>query len=479
MFPDMVSVKDYAGMGMSSFEDLNNLRKALDPGYAITGQTGGATLRVQSLEGSMKILTFRSEHIKLFKKLPKGPAFSTNEEFNQLLSYGNTRNGFFVRSGELPGSSDSQYVRRNALVKYCGTTREVTHPMTLVNPAHGDVIALYTHDAIMHILGMTEYYMFYGDSSLAYSGESEQWDGLDTLIDSESFIDLEGRPLQESDIQDAANLILTDYGYPTDLFLGFKAHADFVKTFYSRLRMQMPAPIDGRVGLSVTSMITSAGEILMNPDVFLRKGESPVTQAAVNSPLPPALVQNVTFLGNNTADWQKLLGIPPAPQTFSYAVSCCNRYGESAPRYMTTPFAVLPVAQITNQQALCLDVVLEATLGSNLPEYLKVYRTEPGVTAASPENFSLIMQIPVTSQTGGATMSQVVIDRNFILPFTSRGYMLQLDETVLKYLQLAPLMKMDLAVIGPAYRFMALLYGVLAMYVPKRGCKLLNVGDMT
>jgi hypothetical protein len=138
--------------------------------------------------------------------------------------------------------------------------------MSLVNPAHGDVIALTAHDAILHILRQVELGLFNGDSSLAFSGEAEEWDGLDSLIDASAFIDVAGQPLQESDITDAANFILENFGYPTDLFMGVKVLADFTKTLYPRMRVQLPAPVDGQVGMTINAMQTPAGNVLMNPN---------------------------------------------------------------------------------------------------------------------------------------------------------------------------------------------------------------------
>jgi len=479
MFGDMVSVRDYSGAGMSSFEDLQQLRKALEPGYAITGQTGGAALRVQSLEGSLKVITYRSEHVKLWKRIPKSPAFSTTEEYNQVSGYGNRRQGPFVRAGELPPDSDSTYTRRTALVKYCGTTREIVHPMTLVNPAHGDVVALTTHDAILHLVGQIEKFMFTGDSSLAFSGEAEQFDGLDSLIDATAFVDLAGAPLQESDIQDAGNAILTKYGRPTDLFLGLRPNADFVKTLYPRLRQQMPAPVNGQAGLAINSMLTSAGQIFLNPDLFLNPEElddSPPTAAtSANAPEPAQTLTVSNTLAADTADWQKQLGVTTATTTFSYAVTCCNRYGESSPIYADRN---LTAANVANQAAVRIDVTNAAAVGANPPEFLRIYRTRPNVTSTTPADFSLILQVAVTSQTSGAAMTSVAADRNFIIPFTHIGYMLQMDDTVLTFRQLAPVMKMDLAVIGPAYRFMVLMYGTPILFAPEKCVRLINIGEV-
>ena len=47
---------------------------------------------------------------------------------------------------------------------------------------------------------------------------------------------------------------------------------------------------------------------------------------------------------------------------------------------------------------------------------------------------------------------------------------------MIEFAQLAPLMKMDLAILSPAYRFMVLLYGTPFLYAPKKLVRLINIG---
>ena len=80
MYGNMVSISDYDGLngfGSAQAADLDELSKALEAGYQVVNQTGGSALRVESLEASLKVVTFTSSHIKLWKKIPKSPAFST------------------------------------------------------------------------------------------------------------------------------------------------------------------------------------------------------------------------------------------------------------------------------------------------------------------------------------------------------------------------------------------------------------------
>jgi len=476
----MVSLSNYDGLngfGQTSLSEVDELRKALSAGYAITNQTGGSAMRVESLEQSLKVVTYSNKHIVLWRKINKSPAFSTVEEYNQLLSYGATDRGAFTREGELPQSSDTSYARRTALVKYLGTTREVTHPMTLVNPAHGDVVAMENQAGILWLLERLEDSLFHGDSSLAFDGEAEQFDGLDSLIDTTAFVDLEGGAMTEDAIEEASNQIFEHFGYPSDLFAGPKPLSDLVKQFYPRHRVSLPAPENGTIGQSINSMATQAGLIQFNPDLFLRKTKSP--PAAATSPSAPVATGAVTAAVSgtaNSAEWDKQLGEVTGDTLFSYAVTACNRFGESAPVYEDITIAA---ADINNQESVTLQVVLGAALGPNPPEFLRIYRTDP-LTAFSttPADFYEILKVPVSSQTAAATMVAVATDRNFIIPGTYQGYMGEMSPNVLTFRQLAPMMKLDLAVLAPAYRWMVLMYGVPLLYTPLKWTRLINIGDL-
>lgn len=462
------------GFGNSSGAELQELRKALEAGYAITNQTGGASLRVESLEASLKAVTYTSKHIKLWKKIPKSPAYSTTEEYNQVLNYGAAGAGAFTREGELPRTQDTAYARRTALVKFMGVTREVTHPMTLVHAAHGDVVALENQNGILWLLQRVEDALFHGDSSLAFDGEAEQWDGLDSLIDVTSFVDVEGAPLQESDIEEASNLVIENFGYPTDMFLGTRVMSDLVKTFYPRERVQLPSPVGGQVGFSIETMATQAGVIQFNPNVFLRQHPSPPAAAtSPNAPAAASALASPSVLAAGTAEWTKEIAAVAANQVTSYAVTMGNRFGESA---MLVANLTVTAAQWNANQALNITVTNAAAIGANPPEFINVYRSLTNTTSVDPADFSLIQRVPVTSQTALAAMVSVAVDRNFLLPFTEVAYVGEMNEQVLTFRQLAPLMKMDIAVLAPAYRWMILLYGTPILFTPLKWNRIINIG---
>jgi len=464
------------GFGTDQSASVAELQKALEAGYQISSQTGGSALRVESLEGSLKVVTYTAHHIKFWKKIPKSPAYSTVEEYNQLVDYGSDATAF-VQEGELPPTQDTTYARRTSLVKYIGTTREVTHPMTVVHPAHGDVIALENQNGILWLLERMENALFHGDSSLAFDGESESWDGLDALIDPTSFIDLEGQPLQEADIEEGANQLVENFAYPTDLWLGTRVASDLVKTFYPKERVQLPAPQNGMVGLSINSVMTQAGVMELNPNVFLKRNPSPPAAAtSASAPAAPATVASA-LAATGAGDFNK--AAPAGTNEYAYAVTAANRFGESAPVLIGANQSISQALKDAGNQ-INVTITNPGAIGPFPPEFFRVYRTRPlAVGAGVPADlsqYSLIMQLPAASQAAaGAT---VAMDVNFILPFTEVAYMGEMTPSVLTFRQLLPMLRMDLAVLAPAFRWMILLYGTPLLFASKKFLRFVNVGRL-
>jgi hypothetical protein len=476
----MVSLSNYqnavSGMNFGSDAEVAALSKALEAGYQVgAGKTGGSALRVESLEASLKVLTYNSNHIKLWKKIPKSPAYSTVEEYNQLSSYGGEQMPF-VMEGESPQDTDSSYARKQELVKFMGTRRQVTHQATLFHPAHGDVVAQENTNGILWLLQQVEKFLFSGNASLAFNGVSQQWNGLDTLIDSTSIIDMKGLSFTEADIEEGTNTIVDNYGWATDLFLGNRQVSDLTKTMYPRERFAMPSPVNGVVGNSIGGIQTQAGLIDLNPDIFIK--QAPTAPAAATSSNAPATPASIAAGGGTGTTGDHTKGAPAGNSSFAYVVTACNRFGESAPTAVGS-IATLSQANKDAGQYFPLTITNAASLGAFAPEYFRIYRSRARTSTTVPTamtDYSLIAQVPATSQTASAT-GATYNDLNLYLPFTSSAYLGELTPSVLTFRQLLPMMKLDLAVVGPAFQWLIMLYGTPILFAPKKWLRYINVGN--
>lgn len=477
----MVGLRDYEGIqgfGVSSAKDVEELNKALTAGTQYPPTSGGSALRVESLEATLRVVTFTLGHIKFWKMIPKLPAFSTVEEYNRLTDYGADA-GAFTNEGDLPESQDSTYERKTALVKFLGTTREVTHPMTLVRPAHGNVIALETQNGAAWLVERLERALFSGRSdnisqeidglqkqlldglgvtdpnTMLYDATDVLKAGAETVI-----IDKRGEPLLENDLETGTNYVVQNYGTPTDLMLAPQAMSDISKQFYPRERVNLPAPTEGRVGLAIKSFDSNAGPIAFQPDIFLRSGRNngvkSVPAAATSTKAPTAPTHAFAAPG---ADAKSMFKAADAGVHY-YSITAVNRYGETVGSAAAT--ATLAAGE---------SVVITITDGggANVATAYKIYRTpKAGGASAS-------MQYMTTVPKAGATTP--FTDRNWWVPGTSQAYMVQNNLQNYSVRQLAPMMKIPLATVAASIRWMQLLYLTMILYTPKKNILYINVKD--
>ena len=471
--------------GMHGSENLDQLNKAL-AAEEITGRqttdlttASGAPLKVESLEKTLKHITFRESDIRLWKDLPKKAAYNTVEEYNQQTSYGANRGGW-NREGELPEEEDSIFVRRAQLVKYLGVTKSVTHQMTLVQTMIGSVMERTIKDGTLWILRTLNQGLYFGNEKmvpeqfngfLAQQMQSDAWASYSDYMNSEMVVDLRGSALTEEAIEQAANSIVENYGLGTQIYGPPAVLSNFVKNFYGNkfIVPNTPSLSDGIMGQRVQAFDSQFGQIGLNHDVFFKKlpslrSTSPATsQKAPNKPIwdattPAAVQTNVSGSKWFAADAGNVY----------YGVVSINRFGESD--LAINPTAVAAVANGA------IDLKFADGGGVNKATAYRIYRTKVGGSTTG--EFYPLYEVNLDDVTRGYDGGGAGIIRDMIrfLPDTDQSALFQFDNEVVEFAQLAPLMKMDLAVLSPAFRFMVLLYGTPFLYAPKKMVRFINIG---
>ena len=477
----MVGLSDYEhidGFGLSTWQEVAELNKAIAAGYDIPATSGGisgSALRVESLESSLKVITFQMQHIKFWQKIPKLPAFSTVEEYNQLTTYGG-EGGAFTPEGELGEYDDAMYARKVSLVKYLQTVRKVTHPMTLVRTAHGDVVGNEVRNGIMWLLGKLEWYLYFGNRGIKWNfptGEGYEFDGIYRMIDPTMVVDAKGDPLSEDIIESSSNMVIENYGIPTDILIGTKPLSDLAKVMFPKERIIVPFR-EGQVGTPLNTFASQGGNLAFNPDVFLRrKYVVPGTTVATSSkaPLTPVLTA-ATRAGAGGGDWTKTNN---GWGTYAFALTAVNRYGESAPTASTPGTAAIQ----TDADIFTLTGTLNGGADPNGADAINVYRTVAGGGATSPH--FLIGTFATGGQGAGFNWGAATpfVDKNSIIAGGHTVFIGEMNPQIISYKQLAPMMKMDLAVIEPSIRWLQLLYGVPIIYAPKKWVIIKNIGEAT
>jgi hypothetical protein len=470
MLENMVSFSDYDGIdgyGSVQQQEVDELNKALTAGQDIAAPTvaagEGFPLRVESLENTLKTVTYTAKEIVFWKAIPKIPAYNTVEEHNQISSYGSNEDSGFISEGALPESDDSTYARKYAVVKFLGTTRSVTHVMSLVRPAHGNVIANETVHGTMHLLRILEKSLYYADSSLS----AVQFDGFNKLItdnaDSDHVLDLRGAPLTEDILSEAVSTVRTSYGFPTHLHLNHKTKSELTKTFFPKERHNTFTDNSGIIGNNITGFTSESGVVQFVSNTFLTGNTSTPNAAAIGDatkiPGTPAIA-TITPTGTDAP-----LFTADDAGDYYYSVVACNRYGRSISVAYGSPTAV----SIAATQHVPIPVTPSTTGGAGATEWYEVYRTKKNGASGTQK---LILRVANSQGTG----QQTITDSNTSLPDTTNALLLQQNIESLSFKQLAPMVKIPLATIATAVRWCQVLYGVPVLYAPNKNFLFKNVG---
>lgn len=490
----MVTLNDYmapeyngAMAGNYTQQDVEMLYKAMSAGQ-ITGRetnnlldASGAPLKVESLENTMKILTAQPKHFPIFSRVTKKPATNTVEEYNQLVSYGEFDGGFTVE-GELPEAADSIYRRKSQLVKFMGVVGGVTHPMQLVNTGSGvaNMIATETKNKASLVMQMMEQFFPFADSRIVpehFNGlfsqhETESgYSGYNEYMNSEHVIDCGGNVLTDTAIENGVKTTVDNFGIATTLMGPPAVFSNFVTRYHDK-KMIYPIPQmvrEGVFGQRVNEIITQNGAVEIMQSNFFRNSmaiggkRSSSAATSAKAPAAPATVAA-------TAVTDALSKIRTAEVgDYYYAVTAKNRFGESA----------LTLTTLTSVAAgKGVDLTITPGTGAYAATGYCVYKTQVD-PADNTVAFYKLFEVPAASlATGydGATDGKVR-DRFRYIPGTDTAYLVEWDaDQIFSFKQLAPMMKMNLAITAPISRFMVLLYGTPILYAPRKTVRLINIG---
>jgi hypothetical protein len=474
------SVLQGLDQGLVSAGDIENLNKAITAGYGGAGKptdlTYGGVLQAESLEATLKSITFDMKNLKLWPAISVDKAYNLFEQYNRLISYGSD-SAPYIGEGGAPQEEDSTYVRDGQKIVFFGTRRRVSHQMTLVRTTVGDIVAQQAKEGTMHLLKNIEREMYWGHghymgqgtgamtgadadlptNSIAMSGMLKQLQKGDTDAqmqagdflgygDSSSIAtDLAGQVIAQDDIERLAVIALENFGSPSELHIEPAALSAFVKQFYPQFR-SAPGLANQTVGYDVSKVQTTAGAIDLKPNLFLRP-RAGVRSLSVNAQSPSA-----TF---TAAAAPVGTGSAYAPGVYQVKVTAVNDSGESSPVSSAT-------VTITGA-AENIDVTIGAIAGVKT---WKLYVSAPG-GAAGTEKFA---------GNWANTGSGVYRSAGRKIAGLGEAFLLDLSAECMRFKQLAPLSKINFAIVTTALEFAIVMYGALFVYTPRFNCLFRNVG---
>lgn len=438
------------GFGTHSAAQIEALQKALSisQNYGTTAPgslTGGSALAVEDLDRTLKLVTHGLEHLKLWKDIIKEKVPQTVHEYNVQNSYGQEVSPFFAMGGN-PVSTDANYDREVIQVKYLGTQGQVQHNLTLIQAAHGPVIAREVKNKTIELLARNERAMFDADSainSLEYDGILKQVRSKEQMSQykSTAFAGYESAGADDSVIIDVRGQFddiiaermalknVNSFGMAMDCYLGTDVHSKFSRDFYNKQRT-----LPGETLTSGNRVKEHTGTIdyRFKPSLFNRPRKAPLA-VAVSGSAAPTLSSPLS-----PADANSEFGAADAG-TYGYKISLVYADGETLPSAESS-LAVAAGDKVT--------MVISYT-GS--PLYANVFRSGKDAAGSA---WEFIGRVALVSSGG-----TVDVDFNNQLPGSARAFLLMHDSDALCWKQLGSMIKYDLAVTDTSYKWLQLLYG--------------------
>lgn len=468
--------------GLVTPEDVEALNKAITAGYGGAGKPTdlvyGGVIQAESLEATLKSVTFDMRNLKFWPSISVDKAYNLFEQYNRLIGYGSDSSPY-IGEGGAPQEEDSQYIRDGQRIVFFGTRRKVSHQMTLVRTTVGDVVAQQAKEGTMHLLKNVEREMYWGHAHFTNAATGSQ-DGSDSDLPSNSIAmngllkqllkgdedsqtrsvdfegygdfssiaqDLDGQVMTQDDVERLTVIALENFGEPSELHIEPIALSAFVRQFYPQFR-SAPGLSNQTVGYDVSKITTTAGSVDLKPNLFLRP-RAGVRTKGVNSNAPGAPTIGATADGPAGGSLEE--------GTYRYVITAVNDFGEGAPAAAVT-------RTVGSGEDSVQITVTSAPAGT---KYLKVYRSAAGGSAGT-EKF--IGNYKYT----GAGMT--IADIGAKLPGLGEAFLLDMRAENMKFKQLAPLSKINFAIVTTALEFAIVLYGALFVYTPRFNCLFRNVG---
>jgi hypothetical protein len=456
------------------------------PGGQVSGLNTGASLKLESLETTMKTLAYQMKMFTLYNLIGKKKAYSTAEEYQQWDNYGN-ESAYFIGEGELPESQDSQYQRLVSQVKFMGTTRQVTDVAMKVNTQVPNLILQEEKAGMLYLAKGTDHYLYHGNASVV----PKQFNGMyqnhrvgiggtnEDYFNSPFVKDLRGFTMREDDVNDAISSVVNlGYGLVTDIFAPPVVFDGFVKSKYDIRRTNEQEIQRGIYGNKVTTFTTQFGDVAVQNDIFARKAIARYTTGDTSGKRHPKAPEAITpdgvaplaAVADTTSKFDAVFA-----GDYYYAVATINEYGEGQLVGLNAAGAAFAVA---NGEAVDLKFTL--VNGAYPATGFRIYRSEIdpanaiGVTPLYP-----IFDISAAQLTNGYDGGNpgLVRDRNYEIPNTEMAFVVENNaDQVMAIKELSPMMKMDLALTSPTLRFMILYYLTNILYAPKKVTVIKNIG---
>jgi hypothetical protein len=227
------------------------------------------------------------------------------------------------------------------------------------------------------------------------------------------------------------------------------------------------------VGQSVNPIETQFGAVDLESDIFFDRREGiAYNRAATSAKAPNAPTAGVAPIAVAT-DAKNKFNATFAGGYF-YVVTAVNQYGESAPLVMNTTIQAVAATE-------SVDLQFVDGGGSYPATAYRIYRTEKNVAVYQTAKYYPLFDVSTTELAAGydGADQTKVRDRNRIIANTHSALVLAPSDQLWEYIQLAPTMKIEFAIVTLAKEFAIVNYGTPVLYMPGKICRIKNIGALT
>jgi hypothetical protein len=302
--------------------------------------------------------------------------------------------------------------------------------------------------------------------------------GLEAYFNNASVVDARGHILTDAMVEDAADAVVNKgFGFISQVISNPTVFNNYVKQFHESKRVLVNNPDSAtsgaKMGQKVNTIVTQFGDADVVDDIFFdRKIARKYNAGATNDKAPDKPVKDVSTPVAAVAD--SLTRFADSAGDYFYAIAALNQYGESAMELLSTS-----AVTVATTEAVDLKFAYTNSNGYAASGFV-VYRTEKGAAYATAD-FHPIFKVSAAGKTSGygGAAAGLLRDRNYFIAGTHSAVICDISSEVLAIKQLLPMMRMDLAITSPSFRFMVLAYLTPILYTPGKIARIINIGKAT
>lgn len=440
----------------------------------IAGYGDGTSMVLQNLDSIMTSVLFTEDQLVKQRWINRVPSINPVYQWNRRNQYGSSRGATGFAEGGMGPTGIGSWSRNTENVRFFGVQRGTTVIANIAGGLGGmfdNPVEEEEYDGTMQLLGSVEHALTWGNATIKDAdGNDIFYDGLYRKLKAgapsgkvfpKNIIDLHGKPMSFDVITDIAARMAQVYITSARNVRGFCA-PDSMSTLQllksQAERRELGNANDGgyAAGTPINGYNTQIGTIALQQDVFLdpfQGGKSPLSSADAGSPAAPTGPTAAAAApgAGQVSNWES-----SDAATVYYTVSAFNAKGESLGTTTNSGTAVSSGDIVT--------VTIPNVSGSF------GYRVYRGLQSDG-SDAQWIGETAVTS-----TSNATFIDDNSIMPGTDVASFMENSEMNLVIAQMAPLLKLPLAIQNTTIPFGLLYLHTLAVKAAERQFMVVNVG---